>query len=94
MQDSEDYKNFLARRVSTALNKRFVSFSFDDYIGSYVTPADGYYTYKAKLRHSKGGALTPTYNLWSNEKITSHLSQILKARYAGKKESLKAGGNS
>jgi hypothetical protein len=92
MQGSEDYKNFLAHRVSTALNSRLVAFNIGEFIGNYVTPADGYYTYKAKLRHSKGGALTPTYNLWSAEKITSHLSQTLKNKIAGKKESVKAGG--
>jgi hypothetical protein len=91
MQNSEDYKNFLSHRVSTVLNRRFVAFRIEAFIGSYVTPADGYYAYKAKLRHTKGGALTPTYNLWSTEKITSHLNQILKSRYGLKKETLKAG---
>lgn len=86
MQESEEYKLFLSQRVAAALNRRFVAFQLEDFIGSYVTPADGYYSYKAKLRHSKGGALVPTYNLWTVEKMTSHLSQLLKSRMSNKKE--------
>lgn len=91
MQDSEDYKQFLSQRVSAVMNRRFVSFQLSDFIGSYVTPADGYYSYKAKLRYTKGGALVPTYNLWSTEKMTTHLSQLLKNRLANKKDQIENG---
>ena len=91
MQDSEEYKSFLAQRVTAAFNRRFVSFKLEGFIGSYVTPADGYYAYKAKLRYSKGGALVPTYNLWSTEKMTAHLGQLLKNRLTGKKDLVEIG---
>jgi len=91
MQESEEYKMFLAQRVSSALNRRFVAFQLEDFIGSFVTPADGYYSYKAKLRHTKGGALVPTYNLWTTEKMTAHLSQLLKSRLSNKKDVLENG---
>lgn len=91
MQESEDYKSFLAHRVSAALNRKFVAFQLSDYIGSFVTPADGYYSYKAKLRHAKGGALVPTYNLWTTEKVTAHLGQLLKSKLNSKKENIEIG---
>jgi hypothetical protein len=91
MQESEDYRLFLSQRVLSAFNRRFVAFQLEEFIGSYVTPADGYYSYKAKLRHSKGGALVPTYNLWTTEKMTAHLSQLLKNRPTNKKEILENG---
>jgi hypothetical protein len=93
MQETEDYIAFLTKRVSTMLNNRFVSFKVEELVSHFFLPADGYYSYRAKLRNVKAGALIPTYTFWAKSKVQSHLNHLLKSKLNKKKDILENSRN-
>ena len=87
MQSSEEYLQFLKERTLVMINRRFVSFKAGTCVGSYIVPTDGFYSYTAKLRNSKGGALVPAFSFWTKNKMQGHINQVLKNSVYTKRKS-------
>ena len=91
MQSNQDYIEFLNKRITEMINDRIVTLSIIKMLKSFTLPADGFFSYRAKLRQTRQTALVPGFYFWKQNKVNSYLNNLLKSKTAKNDPNFKKG---